>query len=1223
MNGLAARRGLSIALLVSILSGLVPLTLAPAPAFAANPSVDLKAVTFLDASTGFAAGANGVIAKTTDGGDNWTVVRSGSEDFRGIVFWNSLQGLAVTYDRKAFGTNDGGATWQLLTAEMTAEPYLEYIGIDRIAAPPGPTDRLAFAAGGYSPMSGLSYVPEQVYRTYGNGGAYWGIPGGSPAPVLRPCRYPDPSGDTGGDNVGRGEFFGIDFVDASRGWAVGVDYFPSTPTATVYATADGGNTWSQQSVGAPVALRDVSFATTATGVAVSAQGRVFYTRNGGATWQEGVSGTTSALYAVEMIDSSTAWAVGAAGKIIKTTDGGATWAAVTSPTTNDLLDITSFGTRAWAVGRYGTVVLTTDGSTWRRAQPDSTPPVITSLSSPTHPSADAWYKNTDPAFSWIASDASGVSGFSYVLDASPDTVPDTSIDSTQSSVAFSGKPTGEWWFHLRAVDAYGNWSGASHLKVRIDALPPVTTDDASSLYPGPATITLSPADAHSGVALTRWTLDGTPGTGTVVSASSDGTHTLAYASVDAAGNEEATKTVQFVIDTVLPVVTDLTSATHPDANAWYRSLSASFTWGSSSNVGVVGYSYELSPDAGCVPDQVVDTVSGEATVTVPGEGVWYFCVRAKDVLDRWGSAQRRAVHVDRTPPVTTDDSSALSTSTPVVVTLSPADALSGVALTRWTLDGTPGTGTVVSASSDGTHTLSYASVDAAGNEEATKTVQFVIDSTPPVITSLSSSTHPGIDAWYTDQDPSFAWSASDSFGVAGFSYAFDAVADTVPDEVVDTVASTLSLSGVETGEWWLHLRAVDTHGNWSPAYHRRVRIDVTPPSTWALLFSPYKDSATIALSADDGIGSGVASTWWSLNGWPRQSGTTVNVTRPGRYVLECASRDNVGNEATPKTAAFDVVASFSTLEPIQGDDRFLTAVAASKEAYPISGSAAGVVIAYGRNWPDALGGAALAGAIGGPLLLTEKDVLPDAVKTEIARLKGSCTQFKVYVVGGSGVVSNAVYNTLKSSYDTTRVSGANRYLTANAVASEVIRLQGSSYDGKAFFATGENFPDALAASPVAAAKRWPVYLVNPATTAVDIDPKVTSGVILGGTAVVSSGYESALKSRLGAGAVERIEGMNRYETAVKVSATAVAEWGFLWDSVALTNGKNYPDALAGGALQGRSHSVMLLTDPAVLSPETGTALRDNRDWIGTLRFLGGTGAVSQAVRDVALGLLHH
>lgn len=1215
-----AHRALGALLVVALIGVSFPGASAKSPDLALSPTgvpaVDLRSVFFLDASTGFAAGSNGVIAKTTNGGENWVQVRGGTEDLRGVAFWSASQGVAVSFDRKALGTTDGGQTWTLLNGNVTPEPYLEYINVDRLALPPGPTNFVGLFVGGYNPFGGLPYVPEQAWRTEGNGGAYWGS-----QPVLRPCRYPDPEGETGGDPVGKGEFFGADFVDASRGWVVGADYFPAVTTATVYATTNGGVSWYQQSVGAPVALRDVSFATTTTGVAVSAQGRVFYTSNGGSTWSEGSSPVTSTLNAVEMIDASVGWAVGAGGVILKTTNGGQTWTQVASPTANDLYDLTAFGSRAWAVGRYGTIVLTEDGATWRRPQPDVTPPVVTSLTSPTHPSETAWYANASPSFSWSATDPAGVVGYSYALDRSPDTVPPAAVATTSVSAAFSGLSSGEWWFHLRAVDGYGNWSPPSHLKVRIDVTSPVTLDDAASLYPGDATITLAPSDAHAGVALTRWTLDGTPGTGTTVSASADGTHTLSYASVDAVGNAEATKTVQFVIDRVLPAVVGLESSTHPVAASWYTATAASFSWEASSNVGVAGYSYELSADPACVPDEVVDTSSPSASVSVPGEGVWYFCVRAEDVLGRWGGTQRRTVRVDLTPPATTDDHSAVCTATPCAVNLHAADALSGVSVTRWVLDGVPGTGSTVVASADGTHTLAYASVDFAGNVETTKTVQFLIDATPPSLT-VSSPSHPSEAVWYRLDDAVLSWNAADANGVAGYSYALDQIPGTVPDTSVDATATSIAFSDLPTGEHWFHVRAVDAYGTWSAPQHRKIRVDVDPPATWANVNALYEGSAAIVLSPDDGSGSGVASTWWSLNGGTRVYGTAVNVTTLGAYELAYGSMDVAGNVEGTRTALFEVVrptGSTPTSVPVQGATRIATAIEASKLAFPQGAPA--VVIATARNWPDALGGSALAGAAGGPVLLTEPTALPAEVAAEVARLGAS----KAYIVGGTGAVSSAVATALAGVVgqgNVVRVSGPDRYATARAVAAQAVALQGAAYDGTAFLATGANFPDALGAGPLAAAKGRPIYLVDPKTGADAVlisamkAAGVTHAVALGGGSVVSTSAVNAVAAGVPC-STERWWGADRYVTAAAVAQKS-AEAGLSWNGVGIATGENFPDALSAGASLGRLGSVLLLTRTASLPDPTRTALAENKRFISKVRFFGGTGAVSQMVRNAVL-----
>lgn len=83
--------------------------------------------------------------------------------------------------------------------------------------------------------------------------------------------------------------------------------------------------------------------------------------------------------------------------------------------------------------------------------------------------------------------------------------------------------------------------------VQIDKTSPETFDDHATAYTGRATIDLSANDGLSGVATTRWSLDGVPGTGKLVSSSVPGSHTLEYASTDRAGNAETSHTIQFAV----------------------------------------------------------------------------------------------------------------------------------------------------------------------------------------------------------------------------------------------------------------------------------------------------------------------------------------------------------------------------------------------------------------------------------------------------------------------------------------------------------------------------------------------------------------------------------------------------------------------------------------------------------------------------------------------------
>ena len=208
-----------------------------------------------------------------------------------------------------------------------------------------------------------------------------------------------------------------------------------------------------------------------------------------------------------------------------------------------------------------------------------------------------------------------------------------------------------------------------------------------------------------------------------------------------------------------------------------------------------------------------------------------------------------------------------------------------------------------------------------------------------------------------------------------------------------------------------------------------------------------------------------------------------------------------------------------------------------------------------------------------------------------------------------------------------RIAGGNRYETADAVVARTLGELGAEWDGTALVSTGAAFPDALGASPLAAGKGWPLYLVQPdaathaARAAALKADGVTDAVILGGTGVVPASFEAALNNAIGASAVDRIAGSNRYETAALVAEYGVSQSGLGWDGVAFATGENFPDALAGGVLQGRAGSVMLLTPSDTLAPSDRAALIAHGNAISEVRFFGGTAAVSTSVRLEVANLL--
>lgn len=314
------------------------------------------------------------------------------------------------------------------------------------------------------------------------------------------------------------------------------------------------------------------------------------------------------------------------------------------------------------------------------------------------------------------------------------------------------------------------------------------------------------------------------------------------------------------------------------------------------------------------------------------------------------------------------------------------------------------------------------------------------------------------------------------------------------------------------------------------------------------------------------------------------------------------------------------------IQSVAGDSRYTTAVAASKRAFPTPSAVDVVVVATGQEWPDALGGASLAGAVRGPVLLTRRTELTAEVRAEIVRLAPS----RVVVLGGTSAVSDRVIEEIRATgvSKVDRISGKDRYETSAAVARETIaiaRAADPAYARFVYVTTGADFPDALAVSPVAAYRARPVLLVQPsvvpsATAAVLADFDVRRVYVVGGSGVVSPEIESELARQVPF--VARLSGADRYETALAVIDHGVVA-GLSRKGAGLATGRSFADALAGGAAQGLSApgSVLYLSAPNYLPEPVRAELSARRADIGVMRAYGGTGALSETVRIQAASAL--
>ncbi len=214
---------------------------------------------------------------------------------------------------------------------------------------------------------------------------------------------------------------------------------------------------------------------------------------------------------------------------------------------------------------------------------------------------------------------------------------------------------------------------------------------------------------------------------------------------------------------------------------------------------------------------------------------------------------------------------------------------------------------------------------------------------------------------------------------------------------------------------------------------------------------------------------------------------------------------NAISEAVAQRVAAVVDAS---VRRIAGSDRYDTAARLSAQRF-----APGVDMVYvstAANFPDALAAGAAAGVRNVPILLTAPSRLPAATKAELQRLAPA----RIIVLGGPAAVYPEVATELATLATVERVAGANRYDTA-------ARVSASTFEpgvGRVFIAVGNNFPDALAAGPVAAVEGSPILLTSrdrvPPETRAELDRLApTQIVILGGSAAVSAAVEEELRAR--------------------------------------------------------------------------------------------------------------
>lgn len=297
----------------------------------------LNAVQFVDKQEGWAAGADGVIWHSIDGGKHWERQPTGTRAvLRAIHFLNPYTGFAVGREEQPHGagstgvilfTDDGGLRWSRLPCPSLAG--LNYVRFF--------SDRMGLVAGDGSDTHGSGMFVTT------DGGRSWHAVAGPRCPTWLAGDFRDSQTGVLAGAWGRlatvrdGVFNPADVdklggrgvrairVQGQRGVACGEGGL------VLLSHDSAGERWGFADLKIP---SEIAAACDFDAVALVDQhiwvaGRpgsvVFHSPDFGRTWETQFTGQKVPLHSLQFLDAQTGWAVGELGTMLGTTDGGTTW----------------------------------------------------------------------------------------------------------------------------------------------------------------------------------------------------------------------------------------------------------------------------------------------------------------------------------------------------------------------------------------------------------------------------------------------------------------------------------------------------------------------------------------------------------------------------------------------------------------------------------------------------------------------------------------------------------------------------------------------------------------------------------------------------------------------------------------------------------------------------------------------------------------------------------
>ena len=292
-----------------------------------------------------------------------------------------------------------------------------------------------------------------------------------------------------------------------------------------------------------------------------------------------------------------------------------------------------------------------------------------------------------------------------------------------------------------------------------------------------------------------------------------------------------------------------------------------------------------------------------------------------------------------------------------------------------------------------------------------------------------------------------------------------------------------------------------------------------------------------------------------------------------------STRDILKNEKLQNDIKDLYTKPSTQVKSLQGNRRFETAVAISKEGW--NSNADTVIIASAYSVVDGVSATPLASIKNAPILLVDKNEVTNSTKEELKRLNPS----NIIVIGGTNVVNDNTYNELKSilpSASIKRIGGINRYETSLNIAKEMSKYKNID---KVYVAGGHGEVDALSIASKAGEDKAPIILTPKDDLTYDSydwlkSQNLLDAYFIGGDLVISDNVINKVNSVTSNNVLNnRVYGLNRQETNAKVIQKFYTNSNY--NAVLVTKSNPLVDALSAGPLAAKKNSPIVLVSDTI------------------------------------------